>query len=114
MTLGLSFIILGNILITIEALMTPEVFAHLLCRDFDCPIAPQFIPYIADTIRKQVLEYSIAVENDPLPSQDELDKLALTYGLVLPEVSDDEEEEEDEEGYGDLRIIVKVSFNVMF
>jgi hypothetical protein len=41
------------------------MFAQLLADDYDSPIVQQLIPDVIDQIRKQVLEYGIAVEDDP-------------------------------------------------
>lgn len=49
-----------------ESLMTPEEFASILCEDFDCPQAKEFLPLISESIRTQVLQYSTAVEEDLL------------------------------------------------
>jgi hypothetical protein len=41
------------------------MFAQLLADDYDSPIVHQLIPDVIDQIRKQVLEYGIAMEDDP-------------------------------------------------
>ena len=71
------------------------MFAQILADDFDSPMAPHFIPEIADQIRKQVAEYSAAVEEDPT-------------GDGASRVEDDEGIE-----HQDLRIVVKVSISIL-
>ena len=78
-------------LVYLECLVTPEYFAHQIAYDIDVPIAAQFIPLIADAIRKQVEEYAYAVENDPITNEPI-------------------EDPDEEPGYGDVRIVIKVVF----
>ena len=81
------------ILITTETLLTPEKFATLLAEDFDSPLAPQFIPLIANAIREQVAAYAGASDDDGAPDS-----------------TDQAFEQADEEEYDeDFRIIIKVS-----
>ncbi|KAI8904852.1 hypothetical protein EDD86DRAFT_194649, partial [Gorgonomyces haynaldii] len=88
-----------------ESLMTPEYFAHQLCQDFDTPISAQFIPLIAESIRKQVQEYGHAVEED-CPGD----------GVLEFNIDDVKEElapgDHAEESYGDMRIVVKLDMHV--
>lgn len=75
-----------------ETLITPEQFAQLLADDFDSPYAPQFIPLVADEIRRQVQTYGAAAEEDPT-------------GDGNARIRD---EEADETDYGEIRIVIKV------
>ena len=82
-------------------MLTPEYFAHQIASDFDSPISAQFIPFIADAIRKQVEEYGMAIENDPTPQENWTD-----HEKVVEPV------DEEEAGFGDLRIVVKLDIHV--
>ncbi|KAJ3138714.1 Snf5- protein 1 [Geranomyces variabilis] len=79
-----------------ETLITPEHFAQLLADDFDSPYAPQFVPLIAEEIRRQVQSYGAAVEEDPAADG-------------APRIIDDEH---DESSYGEIRIVIKLDLNV--
>ncbi|KAJ3019630.1 Snf5- protein 1 [Thoreauomyces humboldtii] len=79
-----------------ETLMTPEQFAQLLADDFDSPYAPQFIPLVADEIRRQVQNYGAAVEEDPAADG-------------APRMKDDVT---DESSYGEIRIVIKLDLHV--
>ncbi|KAJ3157440.1 hypothetical protein HDU86_003332 [Geranomyces michiganensis] len=79
-----------------ETLITPEHFAQLLADDFDSPYAPQFVPLIADEIRRQVQSYGAAVEEDPAADG-------------KPRIIDDVH---DESSYGEIRIVIKLDLNV--
>ncbi|KND02979.1 uncharacterized protein SPPG_02054 [Spizellomyces punctatus DAOM BR117] len=79
-----------------ETLITPEQFAQLLADDFDTPYALQFVPLIAEEIRRQVQNYGAAVEEDPTADG-------------KPRIKDDEADETD---YGEIRIIIKLDLHV--
>ncbi|KAI8825934.1 uncharacterized protein EV422DRAFT_146468 [Fimicolochytrium jonesii] len=79
-----------------ETLITPEQFATLLADDFDSPYAHQFVPLIAEEIRRQVQNYGVAAEEDP-------------DAEGKPRIKVDEN---DETAYGELRIAVKLDLNV--
>ncbi|KAI9106083.1 hypothetical protein DFS34DRAFT_45418 [Phlyctochytrium arcticum] len=79
-----------------ETLITPEQFAQLLADDFDTPYALQFVPLVAEEIRRQVQSYGAAVEEDPAADGS-------------ARIKDDEL---DEREYGDIRIVIKLDFHV--
>ncbi|KAJ3180198.1 Snf5- protein 1 [Gaertneriomyces sp. JEL0708] len=79
-----------------ETLVTPEQFAQLLADDFDSPYAQQFVPLVAEEIRRQVQMYGGAAEEDPT-------------GDGKPRITD---EESDERDYGDIRIVINLDIQV--
>lgn len=79
-----------------ETLITPEHFAQLLTDDFDNANAPAFIPLIAEEIRRQVLEYGGAAEED-------------AYGDGTPRSKIEELADSE---FGDLRIAINLDLNV--
>ena len=74
----------------LETLVTPEMFAQMLVDDYESPQANNYVAEIADQIRKQVEEYAVAMEEDPM-------------GDGTSRVVDDEGLENQ-----DVRIIIKV------
>ncbi|KAI8917686.1 hypothetical protein DFJ77DRAFT_314903 [Powellomyces hirtus] len=79
-----------------ETLITPEHFAQLLADDFDSPYASQFVPLVAEEIRRQVQNYGAAVEEDPSADG-------------APRIKDDES---DESSYGEIRIVITLDLHV--
>lgn len=63
-------IILIILFLTIETLITPEVFAEVLCDDLDVPPA-QFVPAIAQAIRQQSKQFDTEKEVTPDEQTDE-------------------------------------------
>ncbi|KAJ3037590.1 Snf5- protein 1 [Rhizophlyctis rosea] len=80
-----------------ETLLTPEKFAAILAEDFDSPLAPQFVPLIAQAIREQVATYAAASDDDAPGGED--------AELVFSNADDDEYDE-------DFRIVIKLDLHV--
>lgn len=81
-----------------ETLITPEHFAMLLTDDFDNPNAQAFVPLIAEEIRRQVLEYGGAVEEDTY-------EVASRNRDLLNELSINNE-------FSEFRIAINIDLNV--